>query len=104
MSTISAAGFGSTGLVHRVLNARRTRHAEYTERSALGVGTQVWVTSRRGWVTEAVISAVTSDRRGTRHYECEYPALPVTAGGLSLRERIIERVVVSPGQLVAWRS
>jgi hypothetical protein len=95
---------GPVGRLRNSLRGRHTRRLEHLERSSLAVGAEVWVISRRGWVTEAVISAIVRDRLGQRRYVCAYPALSGTTSSASLRERIVERVTVSPAQLVAWRT
>jgi hypothetical protein len=80
----------------------RAQHSVRTERNTLPVGSDVYVTSARGWVTEAVIAVVTTDRFGRVRYTCEYPTLGdlSSADGLHIRRQA--RVTVSARDVIAW--
>jgi hypothetical protein len=81
---------------------RRAQHATRAERAALAVGADVYVTSTRGWVTEAVIARITTDSLGRQRYVCEYPTLGDLISTDGLRSRRSERVTVAPRDVVAW--
>jgi hypothetical protein len=80
----------------------RTQRSTRTERNTLPVGSDVYVTSARGWVTEAVIADVTADRLGRVRYLCEYATLGDLTSADGLHTRRNAHVTVSARDVIAW--